>query len=202
MRRTSLVLAAAGGAAVLAVTGVALGVTAADPPAPGPALAAETADDNPKPDDDATSSGAAPSGTADGAVSGKRAGEIALARLGGGRIVEIEAELEHGRRVWSVKVAKDGTTYEVKVDRGDGTVVEIEQRRADDGRRGDDRTAARSGSDDRNHDVGDDHGGDRPRTGTDDRGDDHGGTRTGSDDRNHDVGDDHGGDRPRNRDDD
>ncbi|MFE9653319.1 PepSY domain-containing protein [Micromonospora sp. NPDC006431] len=167
MRRTSLVLAAAGGAAVLAVTGVALGVTAADRPAPGPALAAATADDNPKPDDDATSSGA-PSGTADGAVSGKRAGEIALARLGGGRIVEIEAELEHGRRMWSVKVAKGGTTYEVKVDRGDGTVVEIEQRRADDGRRGDDRTAARTGSDDRNHDVGDDHGGDRPRNRDDD----------------------------------
>ncbi|MCW3815514.1 PepSY domain-containing protein [Micromonospora sp. DR5-3] len=198
MRRTSLVLAAAGGAAVLAVTGVALGVTTVDRTAPGTALAAATAsptiEDNPKPDDDPTL--AAPNGTADGTVSGKRAGEIALARLGGGRIVEIEAEREHGRRVWSVKVAKGGTTYEVKVDRGDGTVVEVERKLVDD------RGRDRAGSDDRSHDVGDDHGGDRPRAGTDDRGDDHGGTRAGSDDRNHDVGDDHGGDRPRDRDDD
>jgi hypothetical protein len=60
--------------------------------------------------------------------------------------VEIEAETEHASPVWSVKVARAGTTYEVKVDRGDGTVVEVERRTAD-------------GS--RPHDRGDDHGGDR-----------------------------------------
>jgi uncharacterized membrane protein YkoI len=113
--------------------------------------AGPTTDDNPKPDDDATSAGASPSGT----VSRQRAGEIALARTGGGRIVEIEAELEHGRPVWSVKVARNGTRYEVKVDRGDGTVIGTEQKRTDD-HRGD---RARTGSDDRHHD---DHGGDRP----------------------------------------
>ncbi|MEU2611272.1 PepSY domain-containing protein [Micromonospora sp. NPDC007271] len=158
MRRTSLVLAAAGGAAVLAVAGVALGVTSAGHSTAGTALTAvttgPTTDDNPKPDDDATSnatassataSSTAPGGTAsgatsgatDGAVSRKRAGEIALAGTGGGRIVEIEAEMEHGHPVWSVKVVKGATRYEVKVDRGDGTVVETERERADD--RGGDR---------------------------------------------------------------
>ncbi len=155
MRRTSLVLAAAGATAALAVTGVALGANVADRPAPATAPVAVTAgptsDDNPGPDDDATS--AAPNGTADGAVSRQRAGEIALARTGGGRIVEIEAEVEHGRPVWSVKVDLNGIRHEVEVDRGDGTVVRT-----------------------------DDHGGDRDRTGTDDRYDDHGGDRSGGDD--------------------
>ncbi|SCF33877.1 Peptidase propeptide and YPEB domain-containing protein [Micromonospora viridifaciens] len=149
MRRTSLVLAVAGGTAVLAAAGVALGVTTADrPAAPGTAIAAvatgPTSDDNPKPDDDARPSATAPSGTAsgaasgaasgvgDGAVSRMRAGEIALAKAGGGRIVEIEAETEHGRPVWSVKVTKGATRYEVKVDRDDGAVVETERERADD----------------------------------------------------------------------
>ena len=176
MRRTSLMLAAAGGAAVLAVTGVALGVTAADRPAGGTALTAVTAgptsDDNPKPDDDATHGGATPSGTAaGGTVSRERAGEIALARAGGGRIVEIEAETEHGRPVWSVKVVNAGIRHEVKVDRGDGAVVESERERTDDSggdrARSDDHGGARGGSDD---DRYDDHGGDR--RGSDDHGDD------------------------------
>ncbi|MFI2649748.1 PepSY domain-containing protein [Micromonospora fulviviridis] len=189
MRRTSLVLAAMGGAAVLAVTGAAIGVTTADGSAPSTVPAAVSADDNPDraggsnggnpgaaddgpgPDDSATAGPARPGGASNtsgerGVVDGQRAGTVALARLGGGRIVEIEAETEHGRPVWSVKVARAGSTYEVKVDRGDGAVVEVEQRadgtrRTDDGRRTDDRY--------------DDHGGD-------DRYDDHGGDRSGSDD--------------------
>jgi hypothetical protein len=69
------------------------------------------------------------------------------------------------------------------------------------------RTATRSPSASRRHDVGDDHGGHRAR-GTDDGpnhdvGDDHGGHRArGTDDGpNHDVGDDHGGHRARGTDD-
>ncbi|MCW3840892.1 PepSY domain-containing protein [Micromonospora yasonensis] len=187
MRRTSLVLAAVGAIAALAVTGATLGATGADRSAPDTAAVAMTAgDDNPKPDDDAMSAGATPGGTAsvpaDDTVSRRRAGEIALARTGGGRIVEIEAEVEHGRPVWSVKVVVNGVRYEVEVDRTDGTVVGTERKRTDD--RGGDRTRART--DDRT----DDHGG--TRTGSDDRYDDHGGDRVGDDDRHH---DDHGGDR-------
>ncbi|MEU0155944.1 PepSY domain-containing protein [Micromonospora fulviviridis] len=186
MRRTSLVLAAMGGAAVLAITGAAISVTTADGSGPSTVPAAVSADDNPDrtggsnrgaaddspgPDDTATAGPARPGGASNtsgerGVVDGQRAGEVALARVGGGRIVEIEAETEHGRLAWSVKVARAGSTYEVKVDRGDGAVVEVEQRadgirRTDDGRRTDDRY--------------DDHGGD-------DRYDDHGGDRSGSDD--------------------
>ncbi|MFE9691497.1 hypothetical protein [Micromonospora sp. NPDC005806] len=61
--------------------------------------------------------------------------------------MEIEAETEHARPVWSVKVARAGVTYEVKVDRGDGTVVEVERKRADDHDRYDDH-GDRHGSDD------------------------------------------------------
>lgn len=159
MRRTSLALAAAGATAALAVSGAALGATAADRPAPGAAPVAVTAgpgtDDNPHADDDPTSAGAAPGGTVDGTVSRQRAGGIALARVGGGRVVEIEAELEHGRPVWSVKVVRDGVRYEVEVDRGDGTVVGTERKRADD--------HSGSRADNEGHD---DHGGDR--SGSDD----------------------------------
>ncbi|MFG2110914.1 PepSY domain-containing protein [Micromonospora chersina] len=206
MRRTSLALAAIGGAAVLAVTGAAVGLTTAGGSGPatvpaavtsddGPETAGATPDDNPGgaddspgPDDSATTGAARPGAAPDtpgpnGAVDRRQAGTVALTRLGGGRIVEVEAETEHGRPVWSVKVARDGLTWEVKVDRADGAVVEVERRAAGarhaaDGRRGDDRY--------------DDHGGDRVRS--DDRYDDHGGDRVGDDDG--DRYDDHGGDRP------
>ncbi|GAB3072532.1 PepSY domain-containing protein [Micromonospora schwarzwaldensis] len=215
MRRTSLMLAAAGGVAVLAVTGAALGATAADrstgrtapaavtveddPARPAtsgednparrgaggednPARSATgggddragrgTADDNPAPtgtrrednparrgaDDDAD-----PARAAGGTVSRQRAAEVALARIGGGRVTEIEAETEHGRPAWSVKVTRDGWRHEVKVDRVTGAVLEAERERAgtDDrgGRDDDDRGDDRGGRDDHgSHDRGDDHG--------------------------------------------
>lgn len=187
MRRTSLALAAIGGAAVLAVTGAAVGLTTAGGSGPATVPAAVTSDDDPAgatPEDSpggadsATTGAARPAGAADtpgpsGAVDRRRAGAVALARLGGGRIVEVEAETEHGRPVWSVKVARDGLTWEVKVDRADGAVVEVERRaagarHADDGRESDDRY--------------DDHGGDRVGGDDDDRYDDHGGNRSGDDD--------------------
>ncbi|WFE38678.1 PepSY domain-containing protein [Micromonospora sp. WMMD998] len=204
MRRTSLMLAAAGGVAVLAVTGVALGVTAADRSSGRSAPAAVTVADDPARAGDDDSAGATsgddnPAGTtpgddnpdrsanggednpdrhgtadddpapavtsgednparqgrdddgtdavpaAGGGVSRQRAAEVALARTGGGRVTEIEAETEHGRPAWSVKVVRDGWRHEIKVDRGTGTVVEAERQRAE----ADDR-----GRDDR----GDDHG--------------------------------------------
>lgn len=189
MRRTSLVLATVGGAAVLAVTGAAIGVTTAAGSGPATAPAAVTADvtdpvgdtaddnpgtadDNPGADDSATAGTAptrgAPNTAPRGAVDRQQAGRVALALLGGGRIVEIETETEHARPVWSVKVTRAGTTYEIKVDRGDGTVAEVERRTAD-GSRTHDRY------DDHDGTRGDDHGGD-------DRNDDHGGDRSGGDD--------------------
>ncbi|RLP96168.1 hypothetical protein EAD89_00520 [Micromonospora sp. BL4] len=158
MKRSSLLLASVGGAAVLAVAGVAVGVSAAgDPRATGTALAAATVDPTATdaPDDSATrgtspapvisgtpssgapssgtpSSGTPSSGSPSGAVDQQRAGEIALARAGGGQITEVEAEQEHGRPVWSVEIVAGDTEHEVDVDRDNGTVLKAEQEPADD----------------------------------------------------------------------
>ncbi|GAA2184494.1 PepSY domain-containing protein [Micromonospora lupini] len=155
MKRTNLLLATVGGSAVLAVAGVALGVAAANDTRTGDtALAAATvAPTGPDaPDDSATtaapgatgtptaetpsgtpSSGSSSAGTAPAgsAVDEKRAGEIALARAGGGQIVEVEAEQENGRPVWSVEVIAGDTEHEVDVDRDNGSVVKAEQEPVD-----------------------------------------------------------------------
>ncbi|MFF3868783.1 PepSY domain-containing protein [Micromonospora sp. NPDC001898] len=149
MKRNSLIKASVGGAAMLAAAGVALGVTAADDRAALTALVAATvapaATGSPN---DAPSSAPAtgapatgsPAGTATppptgspagGSVDERRAGEIALARAGGGRIVEVEAEDEDGRQVWSVEIVDGQTEHEVDVDRNDGAVVKAEQEPVD-----------------------------------------------------------------------
>ncbi|MEU8181357.1 PepSY domain-containing protein [Micromonospora sp. NPDC049047] len=156
MKRTNLLLATVGGSAVLAVAGVALGVNAADDGRTvGTALAAATvaptATDAPEggattaaPGTSGTPSTSTPSGTpssgtpttgtapAGSAVDEKRAGEIALARAGGGQIVEVEAEQENGRPVWSVEIVAGDTEHEVDVDRDNGSVVKAEQEPVDD----------------------------------------------------------------------
>ncbi|WP_285795701.1 PepSY domain-containing protein [Micromonospora sp. NBRC 107095] len=145
MKRTNLLLASVGGSAVLAVAGVALGVTAAnDSRTGGTALAAATVA---PPTTEApsgtpssgTPSAGTPSGTpstgsapASSAVDETRAGEIALAKAGGGQIVEVEAEQENGRPVWSVEIVAGDTEHEVDVDRDNGSVVKAEQEPVDD----------------------------------------------------------------------
>ncbi|WP_327040939.1 hypothetical protein OG400_26345 [Micromonospora ureilytica] len=158
MKRTNLLLATVGGSAVLAVAGVALGVDAAnDRRTSGTALAAATvaptATDAPEGSAaPATSSGMPSTGTPSGtpssgtpsgtpstgsapagsAVDEKRAGEIGLAKAGGGQIVEVEAEQENGRPVWSVEIVAGDTEHEVDVDRDNGSVVKAEQEPVDD----------------------------------------------------------------------
>ncbi|KWV34042.1 PepSY domain-containing protein [Micromonospora rifamycinica] len=161
MKRTSLLLAAAGGAAVLAVTGTALGVSAAER-APAPTPVAGTTAPTPVDPGTATPSSSAPTGaptpggstapaTAD-AVSQQRAGEIALAKVGGGQITEIEREREAGRPVWSVEIVDGDTEHEVDVDRDSGAVVKSEQEKAD----ADDRSGRDDDADDRDDDQDDD----------------------------------------------
>ncbi|MBO4208662.1 PepSY domain-containing protein [Micromonospora echinofusca] len=143
MKRTSLIVAATGAAAVLAVTGTALGVATTGRDAARPALAAATL--APTPDGQPSATGPAPGSPAGTApaptgttpttgdqVSPQRAGEIALARAGGGQITEIEAEREHDRDVWSVEILNGTTEHEIEVDRHDGSVVQAEQEPADD----------------------------------------------------------------------
>ncbi|RQX01703.1 PepSY domain-containing protein [Micromonospora inaquosa] len=153
MKRTNLLLASVGGSAVLAVAGVALGVTAAnDSRTGGTALAAATVAPTATGAPETTGSASAPSGTpssgtpsagtpsgtpstgsapAGSAVDEKRAGEIALAKAGGGQIVEVEAEQENGRPVWSVEIVAGDTEHEVDVDRDNGSVVKAEQEPVD-----------------------------------------------------------------------
>ena len=175
MKRTSVVLLASG-ALVAAITGTALAggnddmspaagsassatATASSAPTPGiptgsPSHSATT---DPSADDTAAPVGAA--------VSSSRAGQIALSHVGGGTITEVEAETEHGRAVWSVKIVKNGSRYEVHVDRSSGDITrsraKVDDDRGDDGGSGRD---DRSGKDDRggHHDddgTGDDHHG-------------------------------------------
>ncbi|WP_433390508.1 PepSY domain-containing protein [Micromonospora sp. KLBMP9576] len=174
MKRNSLLLASVSGVAVLAATGLALGVAAADgsPPQATTLAAATTAPSAP-----ATPGGTAPGtpagsgtpttgattgapGTPSGsgapatggdAVTEQRAREIALAKAGGGDVVEVEREDEDGRAVWSVEIVAGQTEHEVDVDRGDGSVVKAEQEPVDD----DD-----DDDDDRNDDDDDDDDGD------------------------------------------
>ncbi|MER5332844.1 PepSY domain-containing protein [Micromonospora sp. NPDC002717] len=146
MKRNPLILASVGGMAVLAVAGATLGVTAADSgPARATTLTAATTAPTTAatPDDSAPATGGTsaapgtPSGsgapaTGGDAVSEQRAREIALARAGGGQVVEIEAEQEHGRPVWSVEIVAGQTEHEIDVDRENGTVVKAEQEPVDD----------------------------------------------------------------------
>ncbi|MGN9816553.1 PepSY domain-containing protein [Streptomyces sp. SD11] len=73
-------------------------------------------------DDTAGSATASPTHPSS-SVDSRRAGEIALSYVGSGTITEVEAETEHGRTVWSVKIRKNGTRYEVHVDRTNGDIT-------------------------------------------------------------------------------
>ncbi|MFG3697662.1 PepSY domain-containing protein [Micromonospora sp. NPDC047620] len=156
MKRNPLILASVGGMAVLAVAGATLGVAAADSgPAQATTLAAATtAPTTAATPGDSTTSAPATGGTSAApgtppgsgaptaggdAVSEQRAREIALARAGGGQVVEIEAEQEHGRPVWSVEIVAGQTEHEIDVDRENGTVVKAEQEPVDDDDDDDDR---------------------------------------------------------------
>ncbi|BCL14552.1 PepSY domain-containing protein [Micromonospora sagamiensis] len=177
MKRKSLIMASVGGAAVLAVTGAAIGTTAAAEERTGRTTltAATTAPTSPAgPTSPATPGGgtatptspsatsvpASPSGTTSpatgDAVDRKRAEEIALARAGGGRVVEVEAEEEHGRKVWSVEVVNGSTEHEIDVDRADGSVVKAEQEPVDDDGADDDGDDTDDDQDDQDDDDDDD----------------------------------------------
>ncbi|SDZ08478.1 Uncharacterized membrane protein YkoI [Micromonospora pattaloongensis] len=174
MKRRTLVVLVMGGVAALAATGTALGATASEVlPSASSAATAPAADDG-------ATSAAAPDG-----VDRRRAAEIALARVGGGDVVKVEREVEHGRPAWHVRVMSGGARHDVYVDVATGDIVKASGR---DGRSGgDDRGRDDKGgqrpagtSDDRGYD---DKGGQRPAGTSDDRGyDDKGGHRGGDDD--------------------
>ncbi|MBX6354876.1 MAG: PepSY domain-containing protein [Micromonosporaceae bacterium] len=200
MKRTTLMAAAGGAVVVLAATGTALGAAVGDAATPRSARTTSLVADTSTPS-------SSPSGTvlARGRISAEQAGRIALARAGGGRITEIEAEFEHGRPVWKVELVNGGTKFEVYVDRDTGAVVKaereaVEARHGGDARHGTGKHSggtAGTGSDDRSgHGSGsgaaDRSGRDHPED--DATADDHGGDRSGRD--GHDGDDRSGRDHP------
>lgn len=90
-----------------------------------------------------------------GAIGAEEATAIALAWVGGGHVVRVQHELEHGRFEWKVRIMHAGQEWDVRVDAGTGTVTRSEHRDGDDrrGRHGDD------GDHDDYHDKYDDRSG-------------------------------------------
>ncbi|GIF64880.1 hypothetical protein Ais01nite_29150 [Asanoa ishikariensis] len=159
MKRTPVIVTLAGMAA-LAVTGTALAATADDGASPVAGLgAAPTAppevSGGPTPDDSATSTAPPLSGD----VGADEARRIALAKVGGGTVNEIESEFEHGFVTWKVEIVRAGVEHDIYVDRSTGDIVKLDS----------DHDRVAGGRDDSpTHDANDDKGGDRDR-------DDHGG---------------------------
>jgi hypothetical protein len=179
MRRTVVLTVAVTGLAIAGLGGVALaaggddgrGPTAvfgpADPsasatdPSVGPTdepVVEPSADPTDEPLGPTAGPTAPPAGA--GTLDADRAAELALRRVAGGRVTEIEREWEHGRLVWKVEVHAGGVEYDIRVDAATGAIVRA---RADDDRDGD---ADRDGDDDRGGDD-DGHRG-RGRGGDDD----------------------------------
>ncbi|MEU6020591.1 PepSY domain-containing protein [Micromonospora sp. NPDC047134] len=162
MKRNPMLLVAVGGtAAVLAATGVFLGVTAADSNQARPtkliaATSSPTTEEVPDeatpaaPSDPAATVPAAPSdpaapqtspvvptegatpGSGQDAVSAERAGEIALAKVGGGQITEVDRDQEDNRPVWEVEIVNGDIEHEIEIDRETGEVLKAEQEPVDD----------------------------------------------------------------------
>ncbi len=105
-----------------------------------------------------TSARPAPTLVVPAAINADEAARIAVARLGGGRAVGIEQEVEHGRLEWKVDVLTvNGERVRVRVDASNGTITRIEpgDSGGDDGRRGDgDRGGDDRGGDDRGGNSG------------------------------------------------
>jgi uncharacterized membrane protein YkoI len=65
-----------------------------------------------------------------GKISGAQADHIALAAVGGGRIVATQRDSNMGRSTWTVDIAKGAFEYEVIVDARSGSVLGVTRQRA------------------------------------------------------------------------
>ncbi|MFF5171486.1 PepSY domain-containing protein [Micromonospora sp. NPDC000089] len=164
MRRTSLIMGAAGGLAALALTGAALGAAAADRSADADRGAPRAVADTSPAAGRAGGLGAGAPST--GPMVGERVGRdraaaIARTAVAGDRVKGVEAEREAGRPVWRVTVLAGTTVWDVRVDLATGVVTRTDRRPTADRPAGRPPAPAASPTDDR-------HG-----RGTDDPADDH-----------------------------
>ncbi|MFJ1601990.1 PepSY domain-containing protein [Streptomyces sp. NPDC088253] len=150
MKRTSMILLTAGALAVT-VTGTALAGGGSHDMIPSR---------NTSPVATATVSPAILPTIPNTRVSSSRAAEIAVGHVGGGQVIEVEPEVEHGRTAWSVKILKSGSRHTVYVDRSNGQIRRAEQEPAGDDRGRDDRGGATDDRSDDHHGGSDDNGGD------------------------------------------
>jgi uncharacterized membrane protein YkoI len=193
IRRASAI--AAGAVAALAIGGGTAALAAgADDPAPS-----RSSDDRVTPPARAT--GVKPSSGL--SIGADRAKAIAMKVAGGGRVVKVEGEVEHGQAVWDVYVLVNGVTHDIDVDRSSGSVTRHQVKGAvrgggtDDGvnhDRNDDKGGSRKAA---RHEAGDDKGG-AHKTVRHEAGDDKGGSRKAV---RHEAGDDKGGNRKSGTDD-
>ncbi|MFJ1560580.1 PepSY domain-containing protein [Streptomyces mirabilis] len=117
MKRTPMILVTAGALAVT-VTGTALaGGGSHDVPLSRNASSIVTATPT------------APPTTPNTLVSSSRAAEIAVGHVGGGQVIEVEPEVEHGRTAWSVRILKNGSRHKVYVDRSNGRIMRASRSR-------------------------------------------------------------------------
>jgi uncharacterized membrane protein YkoI len=167
-RKTLLVLS--GGVIAVAVSGASLGASAAGtasaPDTGPPSAVSQLSDDSGNRAAGGTVARPSDDPTAPAAVSRSRAVQIALARTGGGIVVKVEQEWEHGRPVWSVRIVKDGAELRVDVAAATGEIVRSERKAAAGGRGRDDR----SGDDSGGHGRDDSGGHGRDDSGVDGRG--------------------------------
>jgi hypothetical protein len=175
--RTASALAA-GAVAALALGGTALAAGSDDPSAPpavemlpdgtvvtpSPSASSSTAGPDPSPSSSSASplsspsSSSASSPSSAGAIDLDAAKETAVKAAGGGRVIDVERETEHGRAVWDIDVRKAGVEHDIDVDRATGEVLRHRSEADDDS---DGRGRGGHGSDDRDEDRrDDDHGSD------------------------------------------
>nr|WP_296073300.1 PepSY domain-containing protein [uncultured Actinoplanes sp.] len=143
MNRRFSVAAAIGAAAVLGLAGSALA---------GSALAATDAGRTPVPPAVSPSarSGFGGFGGVGGEQTRDEAARAAMDAAGGGSVSHVEAEDEHGRAIWKIRVMVNGARHDVYVDRGTGEVTRHDVRgagtaAAPTGSHGDDRGRGRHG---------------------------------------------------------
>lgn len=119
------VVAGAATVALVALGGTALalssGAAAPAQSAPAAVVAATTSTST------TTATRAAPAPQPSGAeIGADEATAIALERVGGGRVDEIEREFEHGRNEWKVEVIHSGAEHDVRVDALTGAITRYE----------------------------------------------------------------------------
>lgn len=150
MTRKAMITLAVGGVAALALAGTAIGAAASDvstsrqgtsigaryaPASTAPAAPTEGTDPTgpastaPAPTDGTPGTTTAPATppASGGEVTEQQAREIALARVGGGTVTEVERDRDDNRPVWEVEIKWNGVEYDIDIDRETAEILEFDQ---------------------------------------------------------------------------